>query len=297
VKPEAETVMPPRWLAVFIALFWLTTSAAFFWREYWPYLEPGAPPPFAIDLVDEARNAVPVRWDVLHNDRVIMVATTNIDHDAKEECFILRAEFKPVGKREAVPRTFGLALQHMTSSYHVNPEGKLLGLEATAEGNYLPPFSLGKPPGPIEGMAKLQGVVKNGRFTGDYAVTVEGVPVKSESFSVSVSSQGSVLVPLHPVNHIRGLRPGQTWRVPVADPIADLFAALTGIHDDPIDLQATVLAEPRSLEWNNQSCECLVIEYTGEDIIARTWVWRNDDLVLRQEFTKSGDTMILQRIK
>src|SRR5258708_38957647 len=96
--------MPHRWLAVLIVLFWLTTSGVFFWHEYWPYLEPGAPPPFAIDLVDEAQNSVFIRWDVSHNGERILTANTNVEHTAEENTFTLIADFTPAKADDKTPR-------------------------------------------------------------------------------------------------------------------------------------------------------------------------------------------------
>src|SRR5262249_60569882 len=38
------------------------------------------------------------------------------------------------------------------------------------------------------------------------------------------TAYGSLLVPLHPVNRIQGLRPGRRWRQPVLDPLAGSLA-------------------------------------------------------------------------
>jgi hypothetical protein len=125
---------------------------------------------------------------------------------------------------------------------------------------------------------------------------LEGVVNQSGKVSVPVSSQGAVLLPLHPVRHIHGLRPGQRWRVPVVDPLDDLLAAVVpGGQRELTYLDARVLPETQHMMWSNQDQECLIIEYTGEELSARTWVRRSDGLVLEQEVTKSGDTWVLRR--
>ena len=58
-------LMPSRWLTMTIVLFWLGMTALLFYQEVWPLLQPNAPPPFTIDLVDEARSQQSqVRWFV-----------------------------------------------------------------------------------------------------------------------------------------------------------------------------------------------------------------------------------------
>jgi hypothetical protein len=288
--------MPPRWLSLLIVLFWLATSAVFFLREYWPYFEPDAPPPFAIDLLEETKSSAAVSWQVLHGGSVILDARTSVEHNAKDNDFTLQATFRPPFDQRQPSRMLGVALEHMTSSYRVNPEGQLLGLEATVQANYVPPFSLVRPPAPIHAKANLHGSVAGGLFVGEYDVQIEGERVQTGKVSVPVSAQGSVLMPLHPVNQIRGLRPGQTWRVPVVDPLDDMLASLVpGGRKDPVYLRAKVLPETKAFFWNNQDWECLVIEYTGDDMSARTWVRRSDGLVLEQQVTKAGDTLTLRR--
>jgi hypothetical protein len=286
--------MPPRWLSIVIVGFWLTTSALFFWREWWPYLEPAAPPPFTIELLDEARDSVPGTWRVSRNGEYILRGKTNVDHNAAENTFTLWAEFQQPFGKAAKPAAGALTIQGMSSRYRVTPEGRLLHLNASVGARYLPP--LGATRTPVGATVELSGDVAEGRFNGKYHVELEGVVNQTGELSVPVSSQGAVLLPLHPVKHIHGLRPGQRWRVPVVDPLDDLLAALVpGGQRDTVYLDARVLAETRQMTWGNQTQECLVIEYAGEEMSARTWVRRSDGFVLQQEVSKLGDTWILRR--
>jgi hypothetical protein len=40
---------------------------------------------------------------------------------------------------------------------------------------------------------------------------------------------------------------------------------------------------------------CWVISYTSDDVHGRTWVRASDSVVLRQEMTRHGETMIFDR--
>jgi hypothetical protein len=55
--------MPARQYIVAIVAFWLATCGWLFYRELWPRLRPGAPPPFTIDQVDEARQQS-IHWTI-----------------------------------------------------------------------------------------------------------------------------------------------------------------------------------------------------------------------------------------
>ncbi len=284
--------MPTRWLTLLIVLFWLTTSVMLFRQSYWPYLQPNSPPPFAINLLDEASSPADVHWKVLHNGKQVLTAQTAIQHRPHENDFILRAVFKPFTaqppNRPLEPQS--MKIEGMTSEYRVNPEGQLLGLKVELAVTYTV-IGLTKPP--VENLVAVavEGDVTNGQFAGRYQFEFQGIVHKGKLEPVPVAAQGSVLMPMHPVTYVRGLRPGQTWRVPSIDPLAALVPA--GRPDST--LNAKVLRETQRLKWNGKEVDCLVIEYTNEEMSAHTWVRREDDVVLRQEVTLSGDTWVMER--
>ncbi len=297
--------MPPRWLSLVVVLFWLGTSGVFFYREYWPSLEPNAPPPFAIDLLDESRDPVPSRWKVLHNGRHVLTATTEVEHRAKENDFFLRARFgtpPPQPNEKPLPPE-ALQIEVMTSEYQVNGDGQLLALKVDLTVHARVAIDQGDH---FRITAQVEGQVTGGQFRGTYEVKFpdHNIAKKGELPPTAVSSQGSVLMPLHPVTHIRGLQPGRTWRVPLVDPLSDaLSAALPGGQRETIYLKAHVLpqselmtvAPTKTYYHKEPEQEYLIIEYTGDEMSARTWVRRSDGLVLRQEMTTPGETWVMER--
>ena len=60
-------------------------------------------------------------------------------------------------------------------------------------------------------------------------------------------------------------------------------------------LQVQVLPETQSLSWKGREVACLVIDYQGENLTARTWVRENDGMVLRQEVSFWGDPVVMVR--
>jgi hypothetical protein len=127
-------------------------------------------------------------------------------------------------------------------------------------------------------------------------------PLKLDMEPVEVPAHGSVFNPLHPVNRIGGLRPGQRWRMPQFDPLAEAVAASLAKFlklGKPLPLGPRFLdAEvqpPKTLVWNKREVACLVIVYRSDEISASTWVRQQDGLVLRQEAGKPSDSVILQR--
>jgi hypothetical protein len=114
---------------------------------------------------------------------------------------------------------------------------------------------------------------------------------------VDVPPNGALLMPLHPVNRIHGLRPGQSWRQPLVDPFRDAFAALPGFSGGVRHVNARVLPQPQVLDLGDGSgVSCLVIEYEAEgETVGRTWVERDGERVQQQEAYLDGDHWIMRR--
>jgi hypothetical protein len=282
--------MPPRWVSAVIIAGWIASVVWLFRLEIWPSLEPGAPPPFTIDLVDEAQTTTnqAIRWGVTQNGHdTFLVARTSVEHRAKENDFTLRADFTSPESRDRPPAADAqkITIRRMSSAYRVTPEGQLLDLEV-AMGFFYKPTKL-------DCDMRVSGAVRNGQFVPRYEIT-SPYPLSFSLPPVAVSSQGSVVMPLHPVNKIGGLKPGQQWRVPVFDPVSDSMASMTGGAGEVRFLRAKVRPQTETLHWNNADTPCLVIDYQEENerredkMTAETWVRAADGLVIKQIADISG---------
>src|SRR5262245_30756348 len=59
--------MPSRWACLTIVLCWLGLNGYLLYHDLLPRLLPGQPPPYTIDLVEEAQTRRPATdWSVLH---------------------------------------------------------------------------------------------------------------------------------------------------------------------------------------------------------------------------------------
>lgn len=289
--------MPPRWLALLIVVFWMGSSAWLFWRDLWPNLRPGEPPPYTVDLVEEAqRGKSKVYWTVTHNDLPAFAAETWVEHNPNDDTFTLWEEFHPKALRQDGPVRGLLQIVAMKSQCRVSREGNLLSLQAAFTAKLT--RQIADFQGEIQ--ASFAGEVRDGQFRPHYTVTstsplFSGRSLKGKLAAVDVSRRGAVLLPLHPVNRMVGLRRGQTWRVPEVN----LFALTTtaffgeGMHY----LQARVLPEPQPVRYGTQDVPCLVVEYQGEDMTAHTYVEEKTGLVLKQELTQDHDRWALVREK
>jgi hypothetical protein len=279
--------MPPRLFTLAVVVFWLATSGWLFYRELWPKLRPGEPPPYTIDLVDEARqHTTPILWSVYRGQKKIGKARTWVTYRESDDTFELHGAMDQVELYRIA--LVSVMVQHAANMYRIGRDGELR--EMTTD------IVLTVPRLDLKAKAHFDGQVHGRRFAAQGWMEFAGDKKDVNIDPVPLSTYGAVLNPLQPVNRIQGLRPGQHWRMPLLDPLSDAVAAtLPGMPSGPRVLNAAVLPEIQRLAWDDQDVPCLVIEYTGEgDFSARTWVRESDGLVLRQE-ARQGEVLILQR--
>ena len=90
--------MPPRWLRLAIIVFWLAVTGHLFWHDLLPQLLPGQPPPYAIELVEEARRERPyVTWLVEKVGVLVAQAKTMVKHPQRD-VFELYCQIKPAAR-------------------------------------------------------------------------------------------------------------------------------------------------------------------------------------------------------
>jgi hypothetical protein len=300
-------------MSLTIVVGWLASMCWLFWHDLWPSWRPGEPPPFHIDLVEEVQRTNKLRnnWTVLQQKpgdqepHEIFRAFTSVEYVPDDDTFLLRAEYNTKKGRTSKARPFevaGFRVVSMTSEYRVDRAGELRSLRAEIQ--VRPREQLEKVmawmghEGP-ESRLLLWGEVRgNQLFTHCRGSLVSETPsVELNLPPAPVPHNGSVIMPLHPVNRIHGLRPGQSWRQPVVDPFRDAFAVLPGISAGVSYVNARVLPQPQVLELApNVQARCLVIEYEEDGkSIGSTWVEEGSERVQRQEAVLEGDRWIMQR--
>ncbi len=336
--------MPPRWLCCVIIAFWLGVTGWLLWSELRDRFAVNEPPPFVIDLVDEAQpERDRIRWRVWQGDELpvnvnvgdiysdlfaklaapdyaplsavfsfiglnylppaTFTARTFIDHREKQDDFLLRVEFIPTITRPEGMVFDRFKLKRMNSEYRVDRAGRLLGTKAYFE------FDLDFLGG-SDMTVQLEGEVRGREFFSRFRVHSPILEHEKELDPIPVSYRGSVLMPTHPVNKLRGLRPGQTWTIPLFNPLGEALGnTLPGANRfGERTLRAHVLPELRPLPLlppiakgllrDEKPISCLVIEYEDDDentIKPRTWIRAADGLVLRQESDLFGRRLIMQR--
>lgn len=294
--------MPPRPVVLAIVLFWTTMSSWLFYRDVWPSLRPGEPPPYVIDLADEARRqALHLHWFIYRRDKKIGQAQTWVSYDQPTDTFELHSEIPKLELAGIGP--LRVEAQSLEGMYRVTRDGDLREVKAEL---FLSVRGLGLL-GQQDAHAKvhLAGTVKNGTFVPKGSIGWNGQEENLPLEPVPISGRGTVLNPLHPVGRIGGLHRGQHWRTPIVDPLSDSIRAMirknpaldTFMSKDPEirTLEAEVLGGSHRLPWHGEDVECLIVEYRNQDLNVRIFVRESDGTVLRQVASIWGEELILER--
>jgi len=290
----------PRWpVRLAIVAFWLAVTGWLIARDVWPALRTGEAPPFTIDLADEAQiHAIRTRWVILRGEgateKKIGRARTWVKYLAADDTFEMNEELEELTLSKGLVT---VKVPRMLSTYRVTPEGDLraMSVQLLAAVRVFPGLMT------LDLAASVSGEVRDGQYWPTCRIeSAAWGKLNPEMQPVPVARHGAVLNPLHPVNRIAGLRPGQRWRMPIVDPLSDALSAkanefLPAAPPGPRSLDAEVLPEEHILVWEGKEIPCLVIQYRGDDVTARTWVRRRDGLVVRQEAVQLGERVVLQR--
>jgi hypothetical protein len=284
--------MPPRWLCVLIVASWLLLTGWLLYRDLLPRLLPGQPPPFTIDLVEEAETKrAPLSWTVQRNGGKGFTARTHIEHPSRD-VFELIAEFPTRSESLSVN---AMRVHSVTSIYRVNSAGDLLGLEvrfsARLEAVERTDIALPRVGDPFS--ATISGEMDGSRLslTKELPAAEGKPPRRLQSTELEVGQGAGLVMPLHPPKRLRGIRPGQSWSAVVLDPFAYFVFA-----GEPLVVRAKVRPQVVLFTWGRRSeVPCLVIDYEGDQVKVSTWVSREDGSVLCQEATLDRTRWALYR--
>jgi hypothetical protein len=286
--------MPPRWLSLVIVGFWVTTTGWLLWHDLAPRFRTGEPPPYVIDLVEEvrtdARYRPSVSWKVFLDDREVFLAKTWVEPAEQGDAYELVAKLTPkYGHLDKAVTIGPLHVRWMETRSRVTREGNLLALRFETEARM--ERQVWFPDGPMDVVMYLTGEIRGNQLFPHLRIQSQLGDIQKDLQPVNLPPHGAVLVPLHPVKRIQGLRPNQTWHIPLLDPFANLLPGGAGGGA----LDARVLPEPQTLTHNQREVPCWVIQYEGESASARTWVRQDSGLVLRQEVVQGGERWRMER--
>ncbi|MCI0637608.1 MAG: hypothetical protein L0Y72_01870 [Gemmataceae bacterium] len=275
--------MPSRLVVLLIVLFWLATASWLVVREMVPRWLAGNAPRIALDATDEIGGNV-VRWLVFKKDDLVGDGISRVKR-LPDRTFELKSEFK----FQKLDLLNIVTIKKIVSRYRVTKEHGLVEVGALIWINEKVGKAVaGFPDVEIE----VNGVVEDGMLATKLFVLGEEqrlLPIQP------VKAPGNVLNPMHLLNKIPGLREGQSWLIPLFDPLS---AGLPGHGMTISQLEAAVSAV--KLKWGGTDVACYRIDYRepGKKVTASTWVRSRDGLVLQQAaFHQGMDLTLVREVK
>jgi hypothetical protein len=274
--------MEHRWTSIVITLFWLATMSWLMIEKVLPPLRRGDPPSFRSIYGNLDASAEPIRWSVVWNGNPIGWARSWASHptagmtEVHSHVHFSRIpveEMAPVWMRSFVHTAVAPLGPHIhldaESRMEIDPLNRLTGFRSTIRVADIPDEIV------------VQGVVEGSQLK--LQVDAGDLSYRAERFMPRDALIGDEL---SPQTRMPGLHVGQTWTVPVYNPLNPV-----GPSDTPMDvLQATVEGRER-LHWNGGEVDTLVVVYRadpgatfGTARLPRGKVWVDGSgTVLRQE--------------
>lgn len=254
-------------------------------------------------------------WQAYKDDRNVGYAETRVVYQRRDHTLELAGEYKRLSdESQRAP------LVRLDSALRINWDGELLTLRA----DLWDAAVKDKQTGQDRKTAQFDAVVHEGVFTPEWRVLVDNARKKAGGEPVALSARGGLLVAQQPLPRMTGLHVGQRWRAPVLD----LLPLKEGRGPDVAQADVEVAADevpwirrfrmgaptrkgpmglppPGSLAdpgigpealppRDTRTVPCFVVTYHGGGrVLARVWVQMSDGLVLEQEFTHGGETLLL----
>ncbi|HLJ92882.1 MAG TPA: hypothetical protein VKU02_06785, partial [Gemmataceae bacterium] len=181
--------MPARPFVWLILLFWFAATGWLFSRDLWPRLRSGQPPPYTIDLADEALQRGPkIPWNISRKDKKIGVMQTWLTYRPSDDTFELNSQAAKLDWGEI--SFFSVRIRDLSGMYRVTRDGHLREIVAEAT-------ILARGLGPLQALAgrvraHIGGEVTDERFLPHGEVVLNGTSIELPLEPVPVSSQGSI---------------------------------------------------------------------------------------------------------
>jgi hypothetical protein len=269
--------MNSRWYNTTVVVLWLATMSWLVWEKFLPPLLVGEPPSYS-QVIDAQNLDPPVGWNVFWKSQQLGWALT----DTKKQPTGLteirgRVHFDTLPLGAMAPiwlRPFvGLAKKpvdklHMDASSEllIDTFGRLLRFESSVQ---LPP---------LIDMVSMRGIVEGGQLE---------LLVRSgnQSFSHEISLPPKALLSdaLSPQTRLPGLHVGQTWSVPIFNPLWPTKS--------PIEIISAAVEGTDPILWNGEIINAWLVVYrhdsgsgagANQNVKGKLWV-RRDGVVLKQE--------------
>ncbi len=264
--------MPSRPVALLIVLLWLSVGAWFVIRDFGPRLASDDSPPYTINVIDEFRQQQ-IDWRVsrrVGDQTLRYLARADLTYREKTDTFEYGCDLVRRNRKRYLP---GLHFASFQFIYTCDRNGRLLSAELYLRHELA---EKDKPDKDLEHWiyAKTDAEKVTLRWDQQWRDPKQGnwKPVPLSSYF------RRVLIPFHPPNQMKGLKPGQTWREPMLNLHPDALIKDDFTSTQPIIwMQAKVhpSTEKTRIRWRSREHRCILLEHTGEKASVRLWIQEN----------------------
>jgi hypothetical protein len=279
-----------RWSNIAVVLLWLATMSWLIVVKVLPPLWIGEPPSYQT-ILEAQREEPPVGWRILWNGRPVGWAVSRTETLPDELAEVRsRVRFQGVSFDDLVPgwvrsltgqATAGLgSIDADTENVlTLDPLGRLLGFQSSV--SFAPFDEKVELVGHVEGQA-LELSVRSGTLS-----------YRTTTYLPSEALLGSAL---SPQSRLPGLRLGQTWTVPVYNPLRPR---------EPLEILEARVESVEPIAWHDRMEDAWLVVYradsgsaSGEKARGRLWVrrGRQDGVVLKQEVRFFDSTITFIRL-
>ncbi len=274
-----------------VVLFWMATMSWLVVEKVLPPLERGDPPTFHSAYGDLDPEAPAIGWTVAWNDRPIGWAASRVLHPNSGLYEVhSRVHFSRLPLEEMVPvwmrtvlrnavGTLGSPEMDAFNRLEIDPLNRLVGFRST--------IHLKKVPQTIA----IEGTIEGTRLK----LHIDAGEVSYTPSDHYLPQDALVGDELSPQSKLVGLHVGQTWTVPVYNPLQP---------ESPMEVLEATVKGHETINWNGRGVDVLVVIYqtdSGSALSAtrtprgKLWV-QYDGTVLRQETWLFGSRLAFVRM-
>jgi hypothetical protein len=283
--------MSSRWFNTVIVVMWLATMSWLVKEKVLPPLLIGEAPSYS-EIIEAQNHELPVGWDVYLDGRWIGWAMTDTKQQKSGVTEIHgRAHFDafPIavvtpGWLQPFSRFVAKPIKELRldarSELSIDSFGRLLRFDSAVR--LEPCDETVSMKGVVEG-GQLQFVVRTGELTFSYELPLPPKSLLSDALS--------------PQSRLPGLHVGQTWSVPIFNPLWP--------SKSPIEIISAKVEDTQPVFWGGVHENAFLVVYRhdlgsgavgGQDTTKGKLLVRRDGAVLRQEMTLSNSTILFVRM-
>lgn len=268
--------MPRVELRILIVAFWLIMTGGLVQRDLLPLFGIGELT-YQRVLADRAVEE-PVHWVLRLGEKKIGRVTTNVRPE-ENGSFVLLTRARLRGNLFQADADGAKTLIEVKSEFFVSGLGRLqrFALSAGFEGTTL--------------RARVEGQVSGNELV----IRSLNVPLLAGETRVAFDPESLLLDTLGPLDRLPDLRLNQTWITRTVNPVAVVLPTgpLFG-QGPPFQVVRHRVVNTATVDWNEQSWRCYVVEHAYDNLTAHSWVRRSDGKVLRQEVPVGGLKLVIE---